>query len=112
MADYEALKAKVQELAERDWDVPAIEARMKRLSQDGIPRKKLDPKEILANKEQILDRVQRRAENTTFLRVTRQEGGHVFRRVCRQDTPHQSQQQNIKRRTVIGGIRIRVYPDC
>ena len=40
---------------------------MKRLSQDGIPRKKLDPKEILANKEQILDRVQRRAEQYNLL---------------------------------------------
>ena len=91
MADYEALKERVQELAERDWDVLAIEARMKKLSQDGIPRKKLDPKEMLANKEQVLDRVQRRAEEYN-LRVTRQESGHVFGRVCRQDTPNQSQQ--------------------
>ena len=81
MAGYEALKAKVQELAERDWNVPAIEARMKRLSQDGIPRKKLDPKEMLANKEQVLDRVQRRAEEYN-LRVTRQESGHVFGRIA------------------------------
>ena len=67
MADYEALKAKVQELAERDWDVPALEARAKELSAKGIPKKKLDPKEILANKEQILDRVQRRGEEYNFL---------------------------------------------
>jgi hypothetical protein len=32
-------------------------------------------------------------------RVTRQEDGHVFRRVCRWGTAHQSQQQDIKRRT-------------
>ena len=67
MADYEALKARVQELAERDWDVPALEARIKKLSAEGIPKKKLDPKEMLANKEQILDRVQRRAEEYNFI---------------------------------------------
>jgi C_GCAxxG_C_C family probable redox protein len=67
MADYEALKARVQELAERVWDVPALEARVKKLAAEGIPKKKLDPKEMLANKEQILDRVQRRAEEYNFI---------------------------------------------
>jgi C_GCAxxG_C_C family probable redox protein len=67
MADYEALKARVQELAERVWDVPAIEARYKKLAAEGIPRKALNRDEILANKQQILDRVQRRAEEYNFL---------------------------------------------
>jgi C_GCAxxG_C_C family probable redox protein len=67
MADYEALKARVQELAERDWDAPALEARIKKLAAEGIPKKKLDPKEMLANKEQILDRVQRRGEEYNFI---------------------------------------------
>jgi len=67
MVDYEALQAKVQELAERAWDVPALEAKIRRLAAEGIPRKKLDPKEMLANKEQILDRVQRRAEEYNFI---------------------------------------------
>ena len=67
MADYEALQARVQELAERDWDVPALEARIRKLSAEGIPKKTLNPKEILANKEQILDRVQRRAEEYNFI---------------------------------------------
>ena len=62
MADYEALKKRVEELAEKEWDMPAIEARIKKLSKEGIPKKKLEPKEILANREQILDRVQLRAE--------------------------------------------------
>ena len=62
MADYEALKVRVRELAERVWDVPAIEARYKKLTAEGIPRKTLDLDEILANKQQILDRVQRRGE--------------------------------------------------
>jgi C_GCAxxG_C_C family probable redox protein len=67
MADYEALNIKVQELADRDWDRPAIEARYQKLAAEGIPRKTLDQEEILANKEQILDRVQRRAEEYNFL---------------------------------------------
>jgi len=67
MADYEALKAKVQELAERDWDMPAIETRFKKMAQEGIPKKTLNREEILANKQQILDRVQRRAEEYNFL---------------------------------------------
>jgi C_GCAxxG_C_C family probable redox protein len=67
MADYEALKKRVDELAERAWDVPAIEARFRKLAAEGIPRKNLDRDEILANKQQILDRVQRRAEEYNFI---------------------------------------------
>jgi C_GCAxxG_C_C family probable redox protein len=67
MADYEALRARVQELAQREWDVPAIQARAKKLAAEGIPKKKLDPKEILVNKKRILDRVQRRGEEYNFL---------------------------------------------
>jgi C_GCAxxG_C_C family probable redox protein len=67
VADYEALKARVQELAERDWDVPALEARVKDLAAEGIPKKTLNRDEVLANKQQILDRVQRRAEEYNFI---------------------------------------------
>lgn len=67
MADYEALKIRVQELAEREWDVPALEARIKKLEMEGIPKKKLVPAEMLANKEQVLDRVQQRAEEYNFI---------------------------------------------
>ena len=67
MADYGALETKVQELAERDWDTPAIEARYRRLATEGIPRRRLDPAEVLADKEQILDRVQRRGEEYNYL---------------------------------------------
>lgn len=66
MADYAALKAKVQELADRAWDMPAIEARYRRLAAEGIPKKTLKRDEILANKQQILDRVQQRAEEYNF----------------------------------------------
>jgi C_GCAxxG_C_C family probable redox protein len=67
MAEYEDLKARVQELAERDWDVTALEARVRKLAAEGIPKKTLNRDEILANKQQILDRVQRRAEEYNFI---------------------------------------------
>jgi C_GCAxxG_C_C family probable redox protein len=67
MADYEQLKARVDELSERVWDIPAIEARVRQMSKDGIPRKKLDPQEMKAKKNEILDRVQLRAEEYNFI---------------------------------------------
>jgi C_GCAxxG_C_C family probable redox protein len=67
MADYAALKNKVDELAERDWDVAALEARVEKLAEEGIPKRELDAKEMLANKEQILQRVQLRAEEYNFI---------------------------------------------
>jgi len=67
MPDYAALKKKVDELAEREWDVAAIEARIRKLAKEGIPKKRLDPKELLANKQQLLNRVQLRAEENNFI---------------------------------------------
>jgi C_GCAxxG_C_C family probable redox protein len=67
MTDYAALKKKVDELASRVWDVGAIETRVKVLTEKGIPRKKLDPVEMKAKKEEILDRVQLRAEEYNFI---------------------------------------------
>jgi C_GCAxxG_C_C family probable redox protein len=67
MADIEALSARVAELAERHWDVPALEARIKKLADEGIPRKTLNRDEMLADKQQIRDRVQQRAEEYNFI---------------------------------------------
>jgi C_GCAxxG_C_C family probable redox protein len=67
MADYAALKKKLDELAGRDWDLPAIEARYRKLAAEGIVRKALNRDETLANKQQILDRVQRRGEEYNLL---------------------------------------------
>jgi C_GCAxxG_C_C family probable redox protein len=66
MADYVSLKNKVDELAERRWDLAAVEARVKKLSSEGIPRKQLNKDELQANKEQILNRVQLRAEEFNY----------------------------------------------
>jgi len=67
MTDYETLKLRVQELAEKAWDVPAIEAWFKKLAAEGIPKKTLLLDEIPANKQQILERVQQRAEECELL---------------------------------------------
>jgi C_GCAxxG_C_C family probable redox protein len=67
MADNAALKKKADELGERQWDVAAIEARVRKMSSEGIPRKRLDPKELLEKKAEILDRVQLRAEEYNFI---------------------------------------------
>ncbi len=67
MADYEALKARVQELAQRAWDVPALEARIKKIAENGIARKTLQPDEMLFDRQKIMDRVQQRAEEYNFV---------------------------------------------
>lgn len=74
MADYAALKKKVDELAEREWDVAGIQARVDKMRAGGIPQKKLDPREMIANREQILDRVQSRAEDYNFVLMNCAQG--------------------------------------
>jgi C_GCAxxG_C_C family probable redox protein len=64
--DSEAIQAKLEELVQRRWDLLSIEARYKILAAQGIPRKRLDRSEIVANRQQILDRVQRRGEEYNF----------------------------------------------
>jgi len=66
MGNVEALQARVRELAERDWDLTAIAARFDKLCREGIPRKplpQLDP----TQRQELLDRVQRRAEEYCYL---------------------------------------------
>ena len=67
MPDYEALKARVQELAEKAWDRQDIETWFKKLAAGGIPKKALLKEQIIANKQEILDRIQRRGEEGEFL---------------------------------------------
>ena len=60
--DYATLKARVQELAKGPDDRAAVEVRLKRLSSEGIPKKAIIRDEMIANKQEVLDRVQKRAE--------------------------------------------------
>jgi len=67
MPDYAALKKKVDELAARKWDDAALQARVRKLAKEGIPKKKLVPEELLANKKEILDRVELHAEEYNYI---------------------------------------------
>ena len=67
MEDRERMKARVRELAARAWDIPAIEARYRRLLQDGIAPRRLDPTAVMVAKASTLDRVQHRAEEYEYL---------------------------------------------
>jgi len=67
MEDRERMKARVRELAARAWDIPAIEARYRRLLQDGIAPRRRDPAAVVVAKASTLDRVQHRAEEYEYL---------------------------------------------
>ena len=67
MPDHEALKKRIDELTHRDWNLPAIKARFNRLVEEGIPKKRMDPGEVINHKKEILDRVQLRAEEYCHL---------------------------------------------
>ena len=55
------------EQAEKNWDSESIGSCFKKMVKEGIPRKKLNPEQIIANKQQILDRVQLRGEEYEFV---------------------------------------------
>ena len=67
MTDFKELKAEVERLAEKRWNRQDIEARYRRLMAEGIPRKKPSREDILAERQQILERVQRRGEEYEYL---------------------------------------------
>jgi C_GCAxxG_C_C family probable redox protein len=67
LVDYEELRAKVKKQAEKTWDTPAIEARFKKLTGEGISKKRLNREEIAVNREEILKRVQLRGEEYEFM---------------------------------------------
>jgi C_GCAxxG_C_C family probable redox protein len=67
MPDLDALKVRINELVLRDWDLSTIKTRFNKLVNEGLPSKKLDPKEIIKHKDEILDRVQLRGEEYCYL---------------------------------------------
>lgn len=67
MAKLEEFSEIVEELGEREWDAKGIEARVEKLLKDGIPKKNLKKEELLANRSEILDRVQRSAQEYNFI---------------------------------------------
>lgn len=67
MGDKKEFKAKLKELEQREWDAGAIEARFRKMESEGIPKKSLERDRLIAEKDEILDRVQRRAEEYNFI---------------------------------------------
>ena len=67
MTGLDTLRRRVAALAERDWDLPAIEARFRQLVDHGIPKKQLAPGTLIAEKDSFLDRVQLHAEQYCYL---------------------------------------------
>ena len=67
MVERATLNEKIQELVNRGWDTAVINAWFSKLNSEGIPRKTLLKEAIITRKEEILDRVQRKAEECEFL---------------------------------------------
>ena len=66
MVNIERLSAKLEELVHRDWDRDGIAARFERFSREGFPGKP-DPAVIVSHTREILERVERRAEEYEYL---------------------------------------------
>ncbi len=58
---------RVAELINRDWDVEGIRGRLKALSEGGLAAKKVDWADLRAKRAEVLDRVQRKAEEYEYL---------------------------------------------
>ena len=67
MVEHENLRAMVKKQAEKLWDTRSIQAWFERMAKDGIPDKVVEPKEVVAGSKRVLDGIQQRAEECTFL---------------------------------------------
>jgi C_GCAxxG_C_C family probable redox protein len=67
MANVERLKARLEHLVHRSWDAEAIAARFDRLAREGIPSNRLEPPAVVTRKQEILERIERRAEEYEYL---------------------------------------------
>jgi C_GCAxxG_C_C family probable redox protein len=61
------LHDQIEELRTKEWDETRILKDVENLLQHGIPVKELDKEQTLANREEILDRVSRKAQEYEFI---------------------------------------------
>ncbi|HPD56270.1 MAG TPA: C-GCAxxG-C-C family protein [Smithellaceae bacterium] len=61
------ISKRLKEIAGREWDAAQIKARFGNLVRNGIPQKTLDRQNLLREKDKIIERVQRRAEEYCYL---------------------------------------------
>ncbi len=67
MEKLEEFKDKVEELGERKWDDEDIKARVHKFLTEGIPKKDISKETLRANKKQILDSVEKKAEEYNYI---------------------------------------------
>ena len=67
MVDRERLLARAHERFEKKWDTGAIKSWFDIVTRDGIPNRGIRPDDAIQRRGEVLDRVQRRAEDCTFL---------------------------------------------
>jgi hypothetical protein len=67
MVDRERLLASAGEKFEKKWDAGAIKSWFDVVTRDGIPHRGISPGDAIQRRQEVLDRVQRRAEECTFL---------------------------------------------
>jgi C_GCAxxG_C_C family probable redox protein len=61
------LTKRLKEIAGREWDIAQIKERFGNLASNGITQKTLDRPKLLSEKDAIIERVQRRAEEYCYL---------------------------------------------
>ncbi len=59
---FQTMRTRIEELLKKHIDKDTVEARLKKLASEGIPKQVLDRDYIIEHKNEILDRVQKRAE--------------------------------------------------
>ena len=67
MSNQKKWQKRVPDLAERSWDVAAFRDRLNNLRQNGFSPKYADWTAVKANRDDVLDRVQLRAEEYEYL---------------------------------------------
>jgi len=67
MANAEKLKAGLDELVRRAWDAESIAARFDRLAREGIPPSRLTAADAASRRQQILEEIERRAQEYEYL---------------------------------------------
>jgi C_GCAxxG_C_C family probable redox protein len=67
MVNIEDLKCRLEDLVQRSWDAEAIAARFKKLAREGNPSNRPEPLAVAARKQEILEGIERRAEEYEYL---------------------------------------------
>ena len=67
MSKTQTWQKRIPDLTQRSWEVEAIRTRLNNLRRNGFSTRNLDPAKLQANRPEVLDRVQLRAEEYEYL---------------------------------------------